>query len=650
MIRLNTFTAGAMRALQCPFLTRIPVVQVRQQAGELLQMADHCPVMEHVIKYSSSAASSATVHKGFSKSDHVLSGQKVSCTSSTVECPYMHKGMSSQSGQGSAVTGKADFEAANQTSVGNPMHQASQGSRVGKDIRPLSTLVKSSIVISNSRAEMHSSKARLAYDARRHFSSTNLVESALKNASLDKNSVADIETDRSRLFDYEAFYEEKLNAKRTDASYRVFKKVCRLAEQFPSAIEHSSAVHKDITVWCSNDYLGMTWHPKVQQAIIEAVKKHGAGAGGTRNISGNSPYHEELEREMASLHQKDAALLFTSCYVANDSTLFTLAKMLPGCQIFSDSGNHASMIQGIRNSGVTKHVFRHNDWKHLEQLLSKVDVSVPKIVAFETVHSMTGAITPLKEMCDVARRYGAITFIDEVHAVGLYGDQGAGIGERDNVLPEMDIISGTLGKAFGNVGGYIAGSSNLIDMMRSYASGFIFTTSLPPTVLYGTMASVRVLRGDEGRKLRAKHQENVRYLRGNLTNAGIPVIQCPSHIIPVHVGEPKLVVKLANDLMTKHGIYVQPINYPTVPRGEELLRVVPTPHHTVEMMDHFVDSALSVWRDNGVETRAIAPTATCSSCRRTVKHDVMTAGHRVVCDGRRCDDFIVKSSSSVRAG
>lgn len=335
-------------------------------------------------------------------------------------------------------------------------------------------------------------------------------------------------------FPYEEFFHEQIMKKKKDHSYRVFKKVNRLAQQFPAGMEYTSG-EKPITVWCSNDYLGMSRHPTVTGSVREALDKFGAGAGGTRNISGNSMGHEALEKRLANLHQKEAGLLFTSCFVANDSTLFTLSKSLPGCHIFSDAGNHASMIQGIRNSQVPKHIFRHNDVKHLEELLTSVDCSIPKIVAFETVHSMNGSICPLEEMCDIAKKYGALTFIDEVHAVGLYGYSGAGIGERDWVLHKMDIISGTLGKAFGNVGGYIVGSSNLIDMIRSYAAGFIFTTSLPPTVLYGALAAVDVLASDEGRALRATHQQNVAYMKSKLTDAGLPLEPSQSHIIPIKV-------------------------------------------------------------------------------------------------------------------
>jgi len=403
-------------------------------------------------------------------------------------------------------------------------------------------------------------------------------------------------------FKYEDFFKSQILKKKMDHSYRVFKKVNRNAEQFPSAVEYSWG-KRPIQVWCSNDYLGMSAHPEVKNAVIDAVEKFGAGAGGTRNISGNSMMHEDLESELASLHQKERALVFTSCYVANDTTLFTLAQHLPGCHIFSDAGNHASMIQGIRNSGVPKHIFRHNDPEHLEELLAKVDKKVPKIVAFETVHSMTGAICPLEELCDVAHKYGALTFVDEVHAVGLYGQHGAGVGERDGLMHKMDIISGTLGKAFGNVGGYIAGKEQLIDMVRSYGSGFIFTTSLPPTVMMGSLASIRILKSNEGRQLRAGHQANVTYMREKLFDLGIAAEHTPSHIIPVHVGDPALTTEISNRLIKEFGHYVQAINYPTVPKGEEKLRLAPTPHHTKEMMDQFAYDLLKVWIDIGLELK-----------------------------------------------
>ncbi|CAL1533373.1 unnamed protein product [Lymnaea stagnalis] len=424
------------------------------------------------------------------------------------------------------------------------------------------------------------------------------------------------ETASSKYFNYDGFFSSQLQRKRDEHTYRVFKKVMRDASAFPHAYEHTTSGAKDITVWCSNDYLGMSWHPKVKDAVSEALLKHGAGSGGTRNISGNSPLHEELERELAKLHQKEAGLVFTSCYVANDTTLFTLGKHLPGMHFFSDAGNHASMIQGIRTSMAQKHVFRHNDPDHLEELLKKVDPKVPKIVAFETVHSMDGSICPTVEMCDVAHKYGALTFVDEVHAVGLYGDHGAGVGEQDNCLDKMDIISGTLGKAFGNMGGYIVGSAELVDMVRSYGAGFIFTTSLPPTVLKGCLASIKVLSSDEGRELRARQKRNVKYLREKLVAAGLPALHSPSHIIPIMVGDAQVCTQMSNDLISKYGIYVQSINYPTVARGSERLRVAPTPHHTKEMMDEFVANLTKLWKDSGLQTYGQVCPETCDNCSK----------------------------------
>ena len=412
--------------------------------------------------------------------------------------------------------------------------------------------------------------------------------------------------DTPATFNYEDYFHEQIMKKKNDHSYRVFKKVNRMAGsgQFPAAKEYSLGEHP-ITVWCSNDYLGMSAHPEVKKAIHNALDEHGAGAGGTRNISGNSLMHENLEKTMATLHQKEAALVFSSCYVANDSTLFTLARLLPGCHIFSDAGNHASMIQGIKNSLVPKHVFRHNDPAHLRELISKVPKETPKIVAFETVHSMSGAVCPLEELCDIAHEHGAITFVDEVHAVGLYGEHGAGIGERDGMMHKMDIISGTLGKAFGNVGGYIASTSNLVDMIRSYAAGFIFTTSLPPTVLCGARKAVEILASEEGRELRERHQSNVRYLRNKLKAEGFPVEHTPSHIIPVKIGNPQHCSAISDMLMQDYGHYIQAINYPTVARGDEKLRLAPTPYHVPEMADVLVADMKAVWKKLGLPLKGM---------------------------------------------
>lgn len=458
-----------------------------------------------------------------------------------------------------------------------------------------------------------------------------MIQEKPNGINLTKQALEDHE---GNAFSYESFFGKMIKKKKDDHSYRIFKKVNRNAQTFPFAKEYTRD-QKDITVWCSNDYLGMSAHPAVKLAVHQAVETFGVGAGGTRNISGNSTLHEELEKELASLHDKQAGLVFTSCYVANDTTLFTLARQLPGCQIFSDAGNHASMIQGIKNSGVPKHVFKHNNPEDLEKHLKKVDPSIPKIVAFETVHSMTGAICPLEEMCDIAHAYGALTFVDEVHAVGLYGRQGAGVGERNGVSHKIDIISGTLGKAFGNIGGYIASSEKLIDVVRSYGAGFIFTTSLPPTVLSGALASIRILRSAEGRSLRDKHQENVAYLRNNLVQAGVSVEHTPSHIIPVHVGDPALCTALSDQLL-QYGHYVQAINYPTVPRGEEKLRIAPTPHHTEKMMDEFSDDLKQIWTNLGLplKTGKGNCSGNCTYCQKPALFDQLTS--RVDCSVPNC--------------
>uniref|UniRef100_A0A2K5RPV1 5-aminolevulinate synthase n=2 Tax=Cebus imitator TaxID=2715852 RepID=A0A2K5RPV1_CEBIM len=431
------------------------------------------------------------------------------------------------------------------------------------------------------------------------------------------------------VFSYDQFFRDKIMEKKQDHTYRVFKTVNRWADAYPFAqhFSEASVASKDVSVWCSNDYLGMSRHPQVLQATQETLQRHGAGAGGTRNISGTSKFHVELEQELAELHQKDSALLFSSCFVANDSTLFTLAKILPGCEIYSDAGNHASMIQGIRNSGAAKFVFRHNDPDHLKKLLEKSNPETPKIVAFETVHSMDGAICPLEELCDVSHQYGALTFVDEVHAVGLYGSRGAGIGERDGIMHKIDIISGTLGKAFGCVGGYIASTRDLVDMVRSYAAGFIFTTSLPPMVLSGALESVRLLKGEEGQALRRAHQRNVKHMRQLLMDRGLPVIPCPSHIIPIRVGDAALNSKLCDLLLSKHGIYVQAINYPTVPRGEELLRLAPSPHHSPQMMEDFVEKLLLAWTEVGLPLQDVS-VAACNFCHRPVHFELMSEWER----------------------
>lgn len=416
-------------------------------------------------------------------------------------------------------------------------------------------------------------------------------------------------------FDYEAFYKNELDKKHKDKSYRYFNNINRLAKEFPRA--HMAATEEKVTVWCSNDYLGMGRNREVLKNMHETLENYGAGAGGTRNISGHNKHAVQLEGTLAKLHHKEAALVFSSCYVANDATLATLGSKLPDCVILSDSLNHASMIQGIRHSGAKKMVFKHNDMVDLETKLASLPAEVPKIIAFESVYSMCGSIAPIEKICDLADKYGAITFLDEVHAVGMYGPHGAGVAEhldydiyasqdtanpistKGTVMDRIDIITGTLGKAYGCVGGYIAGSSKLVDTIRSLAPGFIFTTSLPPAIMAGANAAIEYQ--SAYRRDRTLQQLHTMAVKDAFKEIDIPVIPNPSHIVPLLVGDAELAKQASDMLLENHGIYVQAINYPTVPRGEERLRITPTPGHTKQYQNELVQAVNSVWNELGLK-------------------------------------------------
>ncbi len=394
--------------------------------------------------------------------------------------------------------------------------------------------------------------------------------------------------------DYEGFFNNSIEQLKSEGNYRVFAELERHVGDFPHATRHTGAETNEITVWCSNDYLGMGQHPDVLKAMKDTVDLVGAGSGGTRNISGTTHQHVVLERELSELHQKEAALLFTSGYVANDAALSTLAGNMPGCVLLSDEYNHASMIAGVRHSGAEKRIFKHNDVENLERLLAEIEPERPKIIVFESVYSMDGDISPIGEICDLADKYGAMTYIDEVHAVGMYGPRGGGVAERDGHMDRITVVQGTLAKAFGVVGGYIAASQKLVDFVRSRASGFIFTTSLPPAVAAAAAASVRHVR-DNGQEKRERHQERAATLKRLLADAGLPVMPSVSHIVPIMVGDPILCKQVTDDLMDRYGIYVQPINYPTVPKGTERLRLTPSPIHSDDDMDRLVAALTEIW-------------------------------------------------------
>ena len=403
--------------------------------------------------------------------------------------------------------------------------------------------------------------------------------------------------------DYQRIFAQAIDRLHAEGRYRVFIDILRNKGSYPNA--RCFAGHngpKPITVWCSNDYLAMGQHADVVAAMEEALHDVGAGSGGTRNIGGNTHYHVALEGELADLHGKEAALLFTSGYISNEATLSTLGKLLPGCVIFSDELNHASMIAGIRSSGCEKRVFRHNDLAHLEELLAAADPDAPKLIAFESVYSMDGDVAPIADICDLADRYNAITYLDEVHAVGMYGARGGGISERDGVAHRLTIVEGTLGKAFGVMGGYIAADRNIVDVVRSYAPGFIFTTSLSPVLVAGALASVRHLKASSAE--REGQQAAAATLKAIFAEAGLPVMPSTTHIVPLMVGDPVKAKKISDILLAEYGVYVQPINYPTVPRGTERLRFTPGPSHSEAMMHELAKALVEIW--DRLEMRAAA--------------------------------------------
>src|SRR4249920_3710968 len=393
--------------------------------------------------------------------------------------------------------------------------------------------------------------------------------------------------------DYKGYFASALGKLRDERRYRVFADLERVAGRFPHAVWHSPQGQRDVVIWCSNDYLGMAQHPKVIGAMVEAATRMGTGAGGTRNIAGTNHPLVELERELADLHNKPAALVFTSGYVSNETGIATIAKLLPNCLILSDALNHNSMIEGVRQSGVEKQIWRHNDVAHLEELLAAQPHERPKLIAFEGLYSMDGDVAPMQRICDLAERYGAMTYCDEVHAVGMYGPRGAGVSARDGTMHRIDVIEGTLAKAFGCLGGYISGSTNLIDAVRSYAPGFIFTTALPPAICAAATAAIRHLKTSSFE--RERHQDRAARVKAVLNAAGLPVMPNDTHIVPVVVGNPEKCKTATDLLLTEHGIYIQPINYPTVPKGSERLRITPTPYHADAVIDALAEALVDVW-------------------------------------------------------